>query len=120
MIPIQINNALDLKNLFSNEELFHLFKKQIIKDFTLVGIDLKENFIHLNPNELSIYLTQEIQYLTDNQFEKLLNLLYRIDVPETKISNCIKTTTKDQNIYANITFIILKRIWMKIWYQNNY
>ena len=120
MKPAKIENTTDLKNQFSNEELFQVFKEQISKDFSLTGIDIDKNLLTFNPKELYQYIQEEITYLIDNNFEKLLSLLYRIDIPEDKIIHCIKSTGQNQDIYSNITFLILKRIWIKIWYRFNY
>jgi hypothetical protein len=116
---VKINNTNELKEQFNNKELFISFKNQIIKDFILSGIDLNNNFIHLNSNDLIIYLTEEITYLIDHKFESFLKLLYRIDIPENIISQKINHNTNN-SIYKELTFLILKRVWLKIWYKSNY
>lgn len=91
--------------------------KQINKDFELVGIDykfkVKEHFY-----DFSAAFQQIIEHIINTNFDVFLNLLYRIDLDETKIRNIIQV--EEENIYAKISFEILKREWQKVWFRKNY
>ena len=57
-------------------------------------------------------------YLVQNKFSEYLNLLYIIDVSEEKIkkldgSDIFKLTEE-------VTFLILKREWQKVWFRKYY
>jgi len=57
-------------------------------------------------------LTRQIQFLLNNDFQALLNALYRIDVDERKFMLAIEDGTPDQ-VANNIAKLILDRIIIK-------
>jgi L-lysine 2,3-aminomutase len=54
--------------------------------------------------------------LIQNKFSDYLNLLYIIDVSEEKIKGLSGTDTHE--LSEQVTFLILKREWQKVWYRN--
>ncbi|WP_394758426.1 hypothetical protein [Flavobacterium sp.] len=111
-------NTTDL--LLSEAETENLYLKlieQINKDFNLAneGIDFP---MSTTPDELKIQLHEKIYRLIQYKFAEYLNLLYIIDVPEDQIK---KLDGSDISELANqVSFLILKREWMKVWFRNRY
>jgi len=116
MLP-KVTTLNELENQVSTPLIFLDVIKQINKDFELVGIDykleVKEHFY-----DFSAAFQQIIEDIINTNFDVFLNLLYRIDLDETKIRNIIQA--EEDNIYAKISFEILKREWQKVWFRKNY
>lgn len=90
---------------------------QINKDLLLAGIDL-EFSENTTPETLFSDLTQTVYYLLREKFMEYLNLLYIIDVPEGQIK---QLDGNDLEVLAkNVSFLILKREWQKVWYKKHY
>ena len=91
--------------------------EQINKDFNLAneGIDLP---LSLLPNEIKLQLHEKIYRLIQYKFAEYLNLLYIIDVSEDQIK---KLDGSDVfKLSEDVTFLILKREWQKVWFRNKY
>jgi hypothetical protein len=106
--------------LLSESEKENLYPKlieQINKDFNLAneGVDFPQNTA---PHELKIQLHQIMYRLIQHKYQELLNLLYVIDVPEETIKQLDGSDTGE--LSEQITFLILKREWMKVWYKKYY
>lgn len=100
-----------------SENLYLKLIEQINKDFNLANeaIDFP---MSTSPEELKIQLHEKIYRLIQYKFAEYLNLLYIIDVPEDQIK---KLNGSDLVILAEqVSFLILKREWMKVWFRNKY
>jgi hypothetical protein len=56
--------------------------------------------------------------LINNQYDDYLNLLYRIDVPESELAKL-----KNDNLTTSIeeiTYLVLKREYQKVWFKHNF
>ena len=115
MLP-KVNTFHDLELQLKEEVIFQLLLQQINKDFLLIGIDYQFKS-SINANDFTVKLQQIIMELVDTNFELFLNLLYRIDLDETKIVSII---TSERDVYSKITFEILKREWKKVWFKLHY
>ncbi len=98
----------------------HLYKElvlQLKKDFSLanLSLDLPSDS---NPNELKYLLQKNIHFLIEEKFSDFLNLLYIVDVPENKAR--IIVNADKENISEHYTFLILKRVWQKVWFRQKY
>ncbi|AEH00574.1 hypothetical protein [Lacinutrix sp. 5H-3-7-4] len=97
-----------------------LYKKliyQLNKDFLYANIDLDFNEDIL-PTSLKLMLHEIVYKLIQEKFTEYLNLLYIIDVPESKIK---KLDGNDTLVLAEqVSFLILKREWQKVWFRNKY
>lgn len=106
--------------LLSEAETENLYLKlieQINKDFNLANesIDFPMSIF---PEELKVQLHEKIYRLIQYKFAEYLNLLYIIDVSEDQIK---KLDGSDLVMLAeNVTFLILKREWQKVWFRNKY
>lgn len=98
-----------------NKDLLVILIKQLNKDFSLTGIDngFKES---LSINELIFQLNIKIEYFIKNDFQTYLNLLYRIDISESKMREIREIEI--EKISQKVTSFILMREWQKIWFKN--
>ncbi len=116
MLP-SYQDSIDLLNNVANKNLYKQLIIQLNKDFNLAGIDV---VLSLNnaPLVLKETLQKTIKELVLRDFSSYTNLLYRIDISEKDIQNLnvhnIDTYTE------NVTFLILQRIWKKVWFKNKF
>ena len=106
-----------LLNEASQDNLYLKLIEQINKDFNLANepIDFP---MTISPEELKVELHEKIYRLIQYKFAEYLNLLYIIDVPEDQIK---KLDGSDLVILSEqVSFLILKREWMKVWFRNKY
>nr|WP_029596737.1 hypothetical protein [Flavobacterium sp. ACAM 123] len=99
------------------EALYLKLVEQINKDFNLANeaIDFP---MSVSPNELKIQLHEKIYRLIQYKFAEYLNLLYIIDVSEDEVK---KMDGSDLVVLAEqVSFLILKREWQKVWFKNKY
>ncbi len=97
-----------------------LYKKlvdQLNKDFLLANIDL-DFHRDILPSSLKLMLHETVYELIQHKFTNYLNLLYIIDVPEHQIKqlDCDDTA----QLAEQVSFLILKREWQKVWYRHKY
>ena len=91
--------------------------KQLNKDFLLANIDLDFDEDIL-PTSLKLILHETIFHLIQEKFTDYLNLLYIIDVSESKIRKLDGNDTL--KLSEEVTFLILQRVWQKVWYKKHY
>lgn len=95
--------------------LYHKLIQQLNKDLLLANVNIEFDEEVL-PTSLKLILHEAIYKLIQEKFMDYLNLLYIIDVSEEKIKeldgNDIVKMSED------VTFLILKREWQKIWFRN--
>lgn len=116
MFPIPENTDFLLADA-EKENLYLNLIEQINKDFNLAneGIDFP---LSISPDELKIQLHEKIYRMIQYKFAEYLNLLYIIDVSEIEIK---KLDGSDLVILAEqVSFLILKREWQKVWFRNFY
>ena len=101
----------------TTENLYTKLIDQINKDFNLANeaIDLPVSTL---PNELKIQLHEKIYRLIQYKFAEYLNLLYIIDVSENQIK--LLDGSDISELSQQVSFLILKREWQKVWFRNNY
>lgn len=99
------------------QDLYFKLIEQTNKDFALANenIDIP---LDIFPFELKLLIQEKIIKLINYKFAEYLNLLYIIDVSEDQIkkldgSNAFKLS-------EDVTFLILKREWQKVWFRNKY
>lgn len=111
-----INSDLLLKEV-TNDNLFPKLIEQLNKDFNLANEPIDFS-MSISANEMKLELHEKIYRLIQYKFAEYLNLLYIIDVPEEEIK---KLDGSDIIILSEqVSFLILKREWMKVWFRNNY
>lgn len=105
----------DLVNEANQLNLYQKLILQINKDFLLANIDLDLHEAIL-PSSLKLVLHETVYNLIQEKFADYLNLLYIVDVSEEKI----KTLNGDDvlKLSEDVSFLILKREWQKVWFRN--
>lgn len=89
--------------------------KQITKDFRLQGFEVdfsgkgEEAY-----QELSSQLNPVVEYMLENQTEKFWNLIYGIDLNETKVRQILFGKEEDIDAIRELTDLILKRELQKV------
>lgn len=92
--------------------------KLICKDFGLE--DVKEGWEEEKGfGWLEKFLTKEVNYLLDNDFNKLLTALYRIDIPESQVKELLHQSNQGE-IAKNIAGAIIAREKQKIITRQQY
>jgi hypothetical protein len=101
----------------SADNLYLQLVEQLNKDFNLANeaVDFPKS---ITPDELKIQLHEKIYRLIQYKFAEYLNLLYIIDVAEDEVK---KLDGSDLvQLAEQISFLVLKREWQKIWFRNKY
>ena len=106
------------EDLIKEANKLNLYKKlvfQLNKDFQRANIDLDFHEDVL-PSSLKLILNETIYKLIQEKFSEFLSLLYIIDVPENKV----KELDGDDAVKLSeqVTFLILRREWQKVWFRN--
>jgi len=83
------------------------------KDFNL---DIPETEV-ATVNDFQEVLAKVIQHLLDNNFERLLNGLYRIDVDEEKVKQAMAT---GEDVAGKIASLIIEREMQKVVTREKY
>ena len=65
------------------------------------------------------HLTEQINYLLDRDLNRLLNALYRIDIPENKVKELLHSSRQGE-IAKNVAIAILEREKQKIITRQQY
>ena len=88
---------------------------QINKDFRLSGFDVEfSGQGDTAYQELSSQLIPVIEYMLENQTEKFWNLIYGIDLSETKVKQILFGKDEIPNAIGELTDLILKRELQKV------
>ena len=98
-------------------DLYKKLIEQLNKDFLLANIDI-DFHEDILPSSLKIILHETVYKLIQNKFAEYLNLLYIIDVPEQRVKQLDGNDTLQ--LAEQVSFLILKREWQKVWYRNKY
>ena len=90
---------------------------QLNKDFLLANIffDLEEE---ISPSNLKLLLHETVYKLIQENFSEYLNLLYIVDVSEKQVKALDGSDTL--KLSEAVSFLILKRVWQKVWFRNRY
>ena len=105
----------DLINEANQLNLYKNLVLQLNKDFKFANVDL-DFHEDILPTSLKLMLHETIYKLIQEKFVDYLNLLYIIDVPENKV----KALNGDDTLKLSeeVSFLILKREWQKVWFRN--
>ncbi len=88
--------------------------KVIAKDFQIGEADsLIPAADVINFDELKIYLTEKLTYLLEHKYDKLLNILYKIDVSEEKLGELFSSSNRD-SIPTALAELIIERQLQKV------
>ncbi|MEQ8904757.1 hypothetical protein [Ekhidna sp.] len=70
-------------------------------------------------DRLEDFLTQQVNYLLDHDLNKLLNALYRIDIPENQVKNLLQQSQQG-TIARNMAKAIIERERQKVINRQQY
>lgn len=115
MLPAK--NSLELLKSIEVENLYLRLIEQLNKDFQLANVAVSFDITN-SPVQLKKQLFAVLLNLITNQYDDYLNLLYRIDVPESELAKLI-----NDNLTASmeeITYLVLKREYQKVWFKQNF
>ncbi|WP_299556635.1 hypothetical protein [Seonamhaeicola sp.] len=98
-------------------DLYKKLIRQLNKDFLLANIDL-DFHEDILPSSLKLLLHETIYKLIQEKFTDYLNLLYIVDVSEKEV----KSLDGDDlvKLADEVSFLILRREWQKVWFRNCY
>ena len=110
-------NSDQLLDIASESLLIKELSTQLEKDFSLANISLKLPLKFDAKTFVSI-IREKVYHLMMEHFAEYLNLLYIVDVPEREFQYIEVTDAVE--VADQITFLILKREYQKVWYRNKY
>jgi len=111
------NNSLELLEVIQREQLYQKLLLQLKKDFELANVPIKLP-LDVTPSELKSILHEKIYFLIIEKFQDYLNLLYVVDIPEKEVKKIAPSDVVD--IAAEVSFLLLKREWQKVWFKSKY
>lgn len=99
------------------EQLYTKLVEQVNKDFALANESVDFD-VEIAPINLKLGVQDKIYRLIQHKFAEYLNLLYVIDVPEKEIKALNGNDISE--LAEQVSFLILKREWQKVWFRNRY
>ncbi len=111
------NNSLELLEVIQKEQLYNELLIQLRKDFELANVPIKFPS-DVAPQELKSIIHEKIYFLIVERFQDYLNLLYVVDISEQEVKKIVPSDVVD--ISAEVSFLLLKREWQKVWYRSKY
>ncbi|MDK2771880.1 MAG: hypothetical protein KYX68_06590 [Flavobacterium sp.] len=114
------NPPANIDVLISQAEEEHLYFKlieQTNKDFSLANesLDVPTSVF---PFEFKNRVQEKIYFLIQHKFTEYLNLLYIIDVSESEVKKLDGSDLVE--LSEQVTFLVLKREWQKVWFRNKF
>ncbi len=110
MSDLILNQVLEVT---PSQEIYQKLIQQLDKDFRFTGISY--DFETIEPQYLMNALVDVVEHLLSKEYATFLNLLYRIDIPESKVKP-IDGYTLEQSI----AILIVKRQWLKVQLRMKY
>lgn len=111
------NNSLELLEAVQREQLYKNLIQQIKKDFELANITIQIP-LDIAPTALKSIIHEKLYVLIVERFDQYLNLLYVVDISEREVKKIQALDAVD--VTAEVTFLLLKREWQKVWYKAKY
>jgi hypothetical protein len=82
----QVRND-NVKGFLDRAEIVRETAQQIVKDFGMFGVEIRFSGDVLNVyEELHLQLVEQISVLIQNNYDKLLSVLYQVDITEREIA----------------------------------
>ena len=107
-------NQLYLKQMSLVQHSYQLIRKDLgLED----PFEFENN--ERDDDRLVTFLSNQVNYLLDHDFNKLLNALYRIDIPENKVKELLHSS-KQGEIAKNIAIAIIEREKQKVITRQQY
>lgn len=114
---LNFSNSTDLLQSATENKLYSKMVAQLEKDFGLANIPI-ELSLNILPKDLKTLLHEKVYVLILEKFPDYLNLLYIVDVPEKSFKDIEVTDVVE--IAEQVSFLILKREFQKVWLRQKY
>ena len=114
---LSAKNSLELIQNVEIENLYLKLIEQLNKDFQLSNLNFSFEET-ISPIELKEKFSAILLNLISNNYDDYLNFLYRVDVSEKELLKIKETDLI--SIVNQITFLVLKREYQKVWLKRNY
>ncbi|MDF0707564.1 hypothetical protein [Flagellimonas okinawensis] len=111
------NTSSELLEVVQKEQLYQKLLLQLKKDFDLANVPINIP-MDISPEELKSTIHEKIYFLIVEKFPEYLNLLYVVDISEKEVKKIAPSDVVD--ISAEVSFLLLKREWQKVWYKAKY
>jgi hypothetical protein len=111
MIPV----ISELLSKAKNEDLYVKIIQQLNKDFLLANVSYSFSE-KLNPLELKNDLSKILYKMITDTYDSYLNFIYRVDLSEKELA--IIGGKPLEQIIEDVTYLILKREYQKVWFRN--
>ena len=114
---LSASSSIVLLEKIEAENLYLNLVQQLNKDFQLSNLNFSFE-ASISPADLKEKLSAILANLLTNNYDDYLAFLYRVDVSEKDMAKIGATDfpeTVDQ-----ITFLVLKRVFQKVWLKKNY
>lgn len=108
---------MELLQKAESDKLYQKLLIQLDKDFKLANIPI-EIADSLSPENLVGLLREKIYQLIMENIPKCLDLFYIVDIPESALTELKGTDAVEKA--EHLSFLLLKRIWKKVWYKERY
>ena len=116
-----INNS-NLKTFLNKEEIVTATAQQIMKDFGMFGVEIIfSGKIESAYDELHSQLVIQIKILMDRDMEKLMSVLYQVDISDAEIRKAEKELPGYTNVEVIAHQIIvrdLKKVLTRNYFKN--
>lgn len=116
-MKLRVDNSEQLMHIALEDSLFKKLIQQVEKDFILANVPLKMP-LAIDALGFIALVREKVYYLMMEHFAEYLNLMYIIDIPEKDFQHIEITDTVD--VADQVTLLILKREYKKVWYRNKY
>ncbi|WP_224487709.1 hypothetical protein [Robertkochia flava] len=113
----KVETIQELLSVAAAEDLYTKLVLQLNKDLAYANVELSFEE-KTTPEDLKGQLHEMVYRLVNDRFADYLNLLYIIDVSEDKVRQLDGSDLV--RLSEQVTFLILKREWQKVWYKNRY
>ncbi|OFY85683.1 MAG: hypothetical protein A3F72_12080 [Bacteroidetes bacterium RIFCSPLOWO2_12_FULL_35_15] len=113
-------NFTDLTKYFNRLDLIKDTANQIIKDFDMFGMEIKFSGNAYNAyQELFEQIEPHIKNLIENNQQKFMGILYRIDVSDVQIKKAVNENSSE-SFSVIVTDLIIKRELQKVVIRDHY
>lgn len=113
-------NFTDLSRYINRLDLIKDTANQIIKDFDMFGMEIKFSGNAYNAyEELFEQMEPHIKNLIENNQQKFMGILYRIDVSDVQIKKAVSENSSE-SFSAIVTDLIIKRELQKVVIRDHY
>ena len=114
---LSASSSIALLEKIEAENLYLNLVQQLNKDFQLSNLNFSFEAT-ISPVDLKEKLSAILARLLTNNYDDYLVFLYRVDVSEKEMAKI--TATDFPKTVDQITFLVLKRAFQKVWLKKNY